>query len=88
MIKIIRENGSGKTKELLKYANDNKGIIVCANPAYMREKARCYGFEEIPQFIGYGDEIPTTGTLYIDDLDYFLKVNFSNIVGYNLNKED
>ena len=39
MYRIIDGRGTGKTSRLLLLAKENNGIVVCAYPEWMREKA-------------------------------------------------
>ena len=43
MYRIIDGRGTGKTSRLMLLAKENNGVIVCANPQKMREKAEVYG---------------------------------------------
>ena len=47
MYRIIDNRGTGKTSRLLLLAKENNGIVVCANPISMREKAHRYGLTGI-----------------------------------------
>lgn len=52
MYRIIDGRGTGKTSRLMLLAKENNGIIVCANPQKMREKAEVYGIIGL-EFISY-----------------------------------
>ena len=52
MYRIIDGRGSGKTSRLLLLAKEHDGIVVCANPNSMREKAHRYGLTGI-EFMSY-----------------------------------
>ena len=56
MYRIIDGRGTGKTSRLLLLAKENNGIVVCAYPEWMREKAYNYGLVGIT-FISYADFI-------------------------------
>ena len=56
MYRIIDGRGTGKTSRLLLLAKENNGIVVCAYPEWMREKAYAYGLTGI-DFISYTDFI-------------------------------
>ena len=56
MYRIIDKKGTGKTSRLLLLAKENNGIVVCAYPDWMREKAYKYGITGI-DFISYDDFI-------------------------------
>lgn len=52
MYRIIDCRGTGKTSRLLLLAKENNGIVVCALPNLMREKAYRYGLTGI-DFMSY-----------------------------------
>ena len=52
MYRIIDGRGTGKTSRLMLLAKENNGVIVCANPQKMREKAEVYGIIGL-EFISY-----------------------------------
>ena len=56
MYRIIDGRGTGKTSRLLLLAKENNGIVVCAYPEWMREKAYKYGITGI-DFVSYTDFI-------------------------------
>lgn len=92
MYRIIDGRGTGKTSRLMLLAKENNGIIVCANPAIMREKAFVYGITGI-DFISYekylyGEEknYDITRPIFIDELDQMLKIFDSQIAGYSLSE--
>ena len=91
MYKIIDGRGSGKTSRLLLLAKENNGIIVCANPVTMREKAYSYGIVGV-EFLSYEqyaytDNYDTSKPIFIDELELFLKKFDYNINGYTISKE-
>lgn len=91
MYRIIDGRGSGKTSRLLLLAKENNGIIVCANPAIMREKAYSYGIVGV-EFLSYEqyaytDNYGTSKPIFIDELELFLKKFDYNISGYTISKE-
>lgn len=65
MYRIIDGRGSGKTSRLMLLAKEHNGIVVCANPNSMREKAHRYGFTEI-EFMSYADFIKTIKEQSVD----------------------
>lgn len=69
--KIIREPGSGKTKELMALAQADGAYFVCKNPEAMMVKAEAYGYSLT--IISYTDyltnPIYNTPNAYIDDID-------------------
>ena len=89
MIKVMREPGSGKTKELLEYCSKNNYIMVCKDPNAMLVKSEAYGIEdvEIISYIWYLLEGKKDKKYIIDDIDEFIaEMGFtSNIVGYGGN---
>lgn len=56
MYRIIDGRGTGKTSRLLLLAKEHDGIVVCAYPEWMKEKAYRYGLVGI-EFISYSDFI-------------------------------
>ena len=56
MYRIIDKRGTGKTSRLLLLAKENNGIVVCASPEFMREKAYAYGITGI-DFVSYAEFI-------------------------------
>ena len=52
MYRIIDGRSTGKTSRLLLLAKENNGIVVCAYPEWMKEKAYKYGLVGI-DFISY-----------------------------------
>lgn len=73
MNRIIDERSTGKTRQLLQYAHDNKLIVMCARPDRMRQKAIAYGLPGIEciQYTSYPDDIP--GPYVIDELEQFME---------------
>ena len=86
--KIIREPGSGKTKELMILCLRDKATLVCANPDAMYVKADAYGLSNI-HIISYEDYLRTSNLesnkYYLDDIDEFLKKIGCNILGFGGN---
>lgn len=91
MYRIIDERGSGKTNRLLLLAKENNGIVVCANPATMIEKAYNYGIVGADflsyEWYAYTDNYDTSKPIFIDELELFLKKFDYNINGYTISKE-
>lgn len=56
MYRIIDGRGTGKTSRLLLLAKEHDGIVICAYPEWMREKAYKYGLTGI-DFISYTEFI-------------------------------
>ena len=90
MYRIIDSRGSGKTSRLMLLAKENNGIIVCANPYAMREKAYSYGLVGF-DIISYGDFMggmyENNKPIFIDEMDIFLKHYNSNIMGYTVSED-
>ena len=95
MYRIIDERGTGKTGRLLLLAKENNGIIVCANPDRMRERAHLHGLTGI-DFLSYTDYSEflcgynyslEERKIFIDELDIFLSSICTNIDGYTLSLE-
>jgi hypothetical protein len=76
MYRIIDGRGTGKTSRLMLLAKENNGVIVCANPQKMREKAEVYGIIGL-EFISYKEfmEQPSDPftNYYIDELEGYVK---------------
>ena len=51
---IVRENSSGKTRELLEFAKKNNLAVVCRDEAAMERKAQAYGIYGL-KFCSYED---------------------------------
>lgn len=89
MYKIIDDRGTGKTSRLMLLAKEHNGIVVCGKPERMIEKAYTYGLNDI-QFVSYTDYLKDPNCydkpVFIDELDTFLKILNSEIVGYTVSK--
>lgn len=93
MYRIIDSRGSGKTSRLMLLAKENNGILVCANPYAMREKAYSYGLVGF-DIISYSEFIDDMCDMYekgkpifIDEMDIFLKYYNSDIMGYTVSED-
>lgn len=91
MYRIIDDRSTGKTSRLLLLAKESNGIVVCANPVTMREKAYKYGIVGV-EFLSYEqyaytDNYNTTKPIFIDELELFLKKFDYNISGYTISKD-
>jgi hypothetical protein len=94
MYRIIDKRASGKTCRLFLLAKENNGVVVCADPNAMRQRAYAYGITGI-DFISYKD-LRTYGyekeqkPIFIDELELFVKhvAGLTNIAGYTLSMED
>lgn len=98
MIKIIDKRGTKKTYKLMLEARTTRGVIVCANPRAMQEKAYGYGLIGI-DFISYEQFINNyepndIGDYYIDELEDFVRYVASssslkgNLMGYTITEEE
>lgn len=90
MIQIIDERSSGKTSRLMLLAKENDGVLVCANPIAMKDKAYAYGLTGF-DIISYCDYIQHNydygKQCYIDELEHFVRSLGNNLSGYTLSKE-
>lgn len=91
MYRIIDGRGTGKTSRLMLLAKENNGVIVCANPQKMREKAEVYGIIGL-EFISYKEfmEQPSDPftNYYIDELEGYVKtLTQDRLQGYTLSEE-
>ena len=84
---IVRENSSGKTRELLEFAKENNLIVICRDAAAMERKAQAYGIYGVG-FISY-EEIARENRIYegslelnvpfvVDEVESFLSFLFAN----------
>lgn len=92
MKQIIDDRSTGKTSRLFLLAKEEKGIIVCRNPAAMREKAIGYGIVGI-DFISYKDYPKVMAAnidkpVFIDELSAFWKYCDPNFAGYSESWEE
>ena len=91
MYRIIDGKSSGKTSRLMLLAKEHNGVLVCANPYAMREKAHAYGLTGF-DIISYSDYLINHNyefgkECFIDEIDVFLKSVGNNISGYSLSLE-
>lgn len=91
MYRIIDGRGTGKTSRLMLLAKENNGVIVCANPVKMREKAEVYGIVGL-EFLSYKDFVEQPSDpftpYYIDELEAFVKtLTQGRLQGYTLSEE-
>ena len=87
MKKIVREPGSGKTKEIMEYCANENATLVCKNPDAMRVKVHSYGFKI--NISSYLDFLQTAdynqNNAYLDDIEDFLKIIGCNVKGFGGN---
>lgn len=84
MLRIINNQSTGKTRNLLAYAKENNCIVVCSIPTRMKDKAVRYGLGYI-ECISYEDLLAEhkNGTLpegkyVVDELEKLAMMLFQN----------
>ena len=94
MYRIIDNKASGKTRQLMEIAKENKAIFVCSNPHAMEAKAHAYGIVGI-EFIDYFTFLEDKGkepaNYVIDEIEMLLHYMFGmnrNLTGYTLTNGD
>ena len=91
MIQIIDTRASGKTSRLLLLAQETHGILVCADPRVIKERADLLGLTNIKNIISYHDFIKHNyeynTPIFIDELELFVKSLGNNFMGYSLSIE-
>lgn len=94
MYRIINNKASGKTRQLMEIAKENKAIFVCSNPRAMEAKAHAYGIVGI-EFIDYftflDDKGKEPANYVIDEIEMLLHYMFGmnrNLTGYTLTNGD
>ena len=87
MIKVIREPGSGKTKEIMGMCDAEDATFICRNPEAMLVKAKSYGYDiDIISYIDFLQESSKyLPNCYIDDIDEFLATIGCNVKGFGGN---
>lgn len=92
MYRIIEGRSTGKTLRLMLLAKENNGILVCANPYAMREKAHAYGLTgfDIVSYHDYFNDIYDfkTKKCFVDELESLVKYMGNNLSGYTISVED
>lgn len=88
---IIGPRGSGKTKELLKFASDNGCAVFSPDARALYVKAHAYGYDNI-EIYGFNDE-PVDSRKYpivIHDVNKFVQQCFPTCVvkGFSATMED
>ena len=81
---IVRENSSGKTRELLEFAKENNLIVICRDAVAMERKAQAYGiyglnffsYEEVISL--YSEELEFNNSFVVDEVENFLTYLFGN----------
>ena len=94
MYRIINNKASGKTRQLMEIAKENKAIFVCSNPHAMEAKAHAYGIVGI-EFIDYftflDDKGKEPANYVVDEIETLLHYMFGmnrNLTGYTLTNGD
>jgi hypothetical protein len=87
MFIISGGKGIGKTRTLIERTRAEDGILVCADPNTMRDRAHKYGITGL-NLISYGelyvhDADYRDKPIYIHDIDKFIRYKFSNVKGYS-----
>lgn len=87
MVKIIREPGSGKTKEIMGLCAAEGATFVCRNPEAMLVKAKSYGYDiTIISYIEFLQESSKyLPNCYLDDIDEFLMAIGCDVKGFGGN---
>ena len=91
MYQVIDIRGSGKTSRLMLLAKENNGVLVCANPYAMENKAHAYGLTgfDIISYSDYFNHNYEYGKMvFIDELDVYVKSLDNNLSGYSLSIEN
>ena len=84
MVRIINNQSTGKTRQLLTYAKEHNCVVVCPIPNRMRDKAVRYGLGYI-DCISYEDFLndyktgtTTEGKYVVDELEKLVMLMFQN----------
>lgn len=88
---IIGPRGSGKTKELLKFASDNDYAVFTTDARALRVKAHAYGYDNI-EIYGFDNELPNNEKppIVIHDVNKFVQWCFPGhtVKGFSATMED
>ena len=96
MLRIFDKQSTGKTQKLLSYAKDNNCVVICSNPARMKDKALRYNLGSIEclsyeEFIGrYKYGVMDPADYLIDEPEKLLNLLFINnakFVGFDMTTE-
>ena len=84
MVRIINNQSTGKTRQLLTHAKENRCIVICSIPTRMKDKAVRYGLGYI-DCMSYEDFLESykSGTLpngqyVVDELEKLALLMFQN----------
>jgi hypothetical protein len=91
MYRIVDKRGSGKTSRLILLAKEHNGIVASQCPAYIIEKAHCYGVMGI-KVCSYQDLIDKNYDInlpvFIDDIERFITFCTPNLGGFSMSTND
>lgn len=91
MVHIIDKQSTNKTMKLMIAARDHKGVLACANPYAMKEKALAYGLTGF-DVVSYDDVFKhddrTRGKqIFFDELDKAFSSQHICLGGFSQNEE-
>lgn len=76
---IYGERGTGKTKQLLEYAYENRATVVTKNARALKVKAQAYGLNvDIIEVNSLSDNMPYEKRIVIHGLNDYLEDYFNN----------
>lgn len=88
---IIGPRGSGKTKELLKFASDNNYAVFTTDARSLRVKAHAYGYDNV-EIYGFDNELANNEKppIVIHDVNKFVQWCFPGytVKGFSATMED
>lgn len=94
MYRVIKGRGTGKTKELMLFAQKNDAIFCCSNPYGMSIKAEAYGIYGL-RFEAYdyilNSDADSDKFIVIDEIESYIKYTIQStakFIGYTLSLED
>lgn len=93
MYRIIDNKASGKTRQLMEIAKENKAIFVCSNPRAMEAKAHAYGIVgiEFMDYFTFLEDKEEPANYVVDEIEMLLHYMFGmnrNLTGYTLTNGD
>lgn len=90
MFVISGGKGTGKTRALIEKVVAENGILVCENPAVIRNRAHKYGITGL-NLLSYEDFCETanyTNPIFIHNINSFLAFRYPAVNGYSLNVDE
>ena len=87
MKRIIKGPGTGKTRELLEYAQKTNSAVVCENPSAMLVKAHNYGIHGL-HFLDYNTALDSCYENYQENKRRYVFDEIENFVKYHLMKQN